>query len=357
MNQTKKLYSNLKTLKFTEHLNALESGKLLAPVHIRIKPINACNHDCWYCAYHVDWLDLGKLMEYKDAIPKQKMIEIIDDMISMGVKAVTFSGGGEPLMYPHIAECVEKLSTGGVKVAALTNGSFLKGAVADAFANYASWVRISIDAWDGPSYVKSRNVKENEFDKVIENIANFAQRKSACVIGISYIIEDKNCEHLYDFAALMKKVGVNHISFSGCVVSNSGKENNKYHEKIKKEVRKQISRALLLENADFQIIDNYHDLDERFDKAYEMCPFMRFQVVVGADCKIYTCHDKAYTDEGLLGSIEDKSFKDLWFSEETWGKMEALNPSIHCNHHCVADKKNKMILGYLNIDKRHADFV
>lgn len=357
MNNSKKLYSHLKFLNFREHLDALAEGRLVAPVHIRLKPINACNHDCWYCAYHVDWLQLGKLMEYKDVIPREKILEIIDDIVGMGVKAVTFSGGGEPLMYPHIAECVEKLARGGVKVAALTNGSNLKGKVADAFAAHASWVRISIDAWDGPSYVKARNVKEHEFDKVVENIANFAQRKSPCVIGISFIVEDKNCEHIFDFATLMKKAGVNHVSFSGCVVSNSGRENNAYHEKIKKEVKKQINRALLLESPDFHLIDNYHDLDERFDKTYDRCPFMQFQVVIGADCKVYTCHDKAYTDEGLLGSLRDRGFKEFWFSEENREKMRALNPSVHCNHHCVADKRNKLILDYLNIDKRHAEFV
>lgn len=357
MSETKNLYSNLKFLRFPDRLEALEERRIAAPVHIRIKPINACNHDCWYCAYHVDWLQLGKLMEYKDVIPKDKMLEIVDDVVGMGVRAVTFSGGGEPLMYPHIAECVEKLAIGGVKVSALTNGSNLKGKVADAFAEHASWVRISIDSWDGPSYVKARNVKENEFDKVVENISGFARRKSPCVIGISFIVEDKNFEHIFEFATLMKQAGVDHISFSGCVVSNSGRENNEYHEKIKKETREQIHRAKLLENSDFRIVDNYHDLEERFDKQYEWCPFMQFQTVIGADCKVYTCHDKAYTDEGLLGSIQNIGFKEFWFSEENRKKMQALNPQIHCNHHCVADKRNKLILDYLNIDKKHMEFV
>ena len=102
----KPVYSNLKFLRFKEQLDALKNGHMASPVHIRIKPINACNHDCWYCAYHVDELQLGKLMEMKDVIPRDKMMEIIDDLGEMGIKAVTFSGGGEPTIYPHLEESI-----------------------------------------------------------------------------------------------------------------------------------------------------------------------------------------------------------------------------------------------------------
>ena len=44
-------------------------------------------------------------------IPKDKMMEIIDDLVEMKVKAVTFSGGGEPFCYPHFTETLKKLST------------------------------------------------------------------------------------------------------------------------------------------------------------------------------------------------------------------------------------------------------
>ena len=37
-------------------------------------------------------------MVARDFIPKAKMMEIIDDLVDMGVKAVTFSGGGDPFI-------------------------------------------------------------------------------------------------------------------------------------------------------------------------------------------------------------------------------------------------------------------
>ena len=91
-------YTQLKIFHFKEKIDSLpiSNPKILSPIHIRIKPTNVCNHNCKYCAYRAENLQLGQDMEIKDSIPKEKMIEIIDDLIEMDVKAVTFSGGGEP---------------------------------------------------------------------------------------------------------------------------------------------------------------------------------------------------------------------------------------------------------------------
>src|SRR5208283_2551031 len=98
------LYTKMKVFHFQDKLDSLplESGRILPPLHIRIKPTNACNHNCWYCAYKAEGLQLGKDMDKRDRIPREKMLEIIADLAEMGVKAVTFSGGGDPFVYPHL---------------------------------------------------------------------------------------------------------------------------------------------------------------------------------------------------------------------------------------------------------------
>ena len=44
---------------------------------------------------------------------------------AMGVKAVTFSGGGEPLCYPYLTETLGALAASDIRFAALTNGAKL----------------------------------------------------------------------------------------------------------------------------------------------------------------------------------------------------------------------------------------
>jgi Fe-coproporphyrin III synthase len=351
------VYSKLKFLRFRDQLEALESGNIAPPVHVRIKPMNPCDHDCWYCAYHDENLQLGNLMEYKDRLPREKMMEIIDDLAEMGVKAVTFSGGGEPLIYPYIAESLNRLGKHGIKLATLTNASHLHEDIAEAFAKYGTWIRVSIDGWDAESYAKIRNVKLTEFDMVVNNMRNFANLKSSCVLGINYVIDNQNYAHILEFSKLMKDVGVNHLKIMGVIVSNDGKISNEYHDEIRESVQEQINQAKKIEDANFKIIDHYHEFPERFDKDYQTCPSIQFLTIIGADSKVYSCHDKAYTKLGLLGSIENRRFKDFWYSDENKKRMKEVNPSIDCQHHCAEHKRNLLLHEYLAVDQNHMEFV
>jgi MoaA/NifB/PqqE/SkfB family radical SAM enzyme len=350
-------YSSLKAFRHPERLRTLVEGRVAAPVHVRIKPVNACNHHCWYCAYRAEDLSLGEGMKLSDRLPADKLDEIADDLVEMGVKAATFSGGGEPLLHPALPRVVERLAKGGVRTAALTNGAFLTGAAADALARHGSWVRVSIDAWDGPSYARSRGVDESEYAKVMGNLAAFAQRGSRCALGASFIIGESNHSRIADFCRQARDAGITSVKLSACVVGNSARENNAYHARFAAPARKGIDEARALETRGFAIIDHYHEMEERFVKPYRRCPSMRLLTVIGADASVYACQDKAYTRSGLLGSIAARSFKEFWFSPENAARLEDLDPSRDCGHHCVAHAKNRLIEEYLGLDAEHADFV
>lgn len=350
-------YSALKFLRFDDRLQALAEGRIVAPVHVRVKPTNLCNHNCWYCAYRTDDLALGSEMLEKDSIPAEKMHALAHEFIEIGVKAVTFSGGGEPLLYKPLPEIIEVLAQGGIRVAALSNGSNLKGRMADAFAQYGTWIRISLDAWDNESYVKSRGAKSEDFSRLIDNIRAFTARRSQCVLGISLIVGHDNHQHIAAVCALLKDCGANHVKISGAVVSNDAAGNNAYHRSIKDEVARQIAQAKTLENADFTVLNHYHDLEDRFEKSYHTCPFLQFLTVVGADMSVYTCQDKAYTETGRMGSIADTSFKEFWFSAENQNFLKSFDPAVQCKHHCVSHAKNLAIHEYLSLDRDHSFFV
>ena len=102
------------------------------------------------------------------------------------------------MSYPHFAETWLGLAAGGVKIGSLTNASRLQGKAADGLAAHGTWVRVSIDGWDGPSYAKYRSVAETEFAKVMGNLAAFAARGSRCELGASIIVDESNAGHIYD---------------------------------------------------------------------------------------------------------------------------------------------------------------
>lgn len=353
------LYSRMKIFHFKDKIDSLpaSANKILSPIHIRIKPTNICNHNCWYCAYRSDNLQLGKNMVKKDYIPQEKMMEIIDDIVEMGVQAVTFSGGGEPFCYPYLLDSLRKLSQTQVKFSALTNGAILEKEIAEIFAHYGSWLRISMDGWDDKSYSFYRGVPKGEFRKIIRNMENFKKLGGKCYLGVCLIIDRNNAPHIYEFINRLKSIGVDSVKVSPCIVSNDGVKNNRYHKKIFNKVKTQVKKAIEdLADGKFELFDSYHELNEKFKKDYAWCPYLQILPVIGADLNIYPCQDKAYNlDEGLIGSIKNQRFKDFWFADKN--KFFIINPSLHCNHHCVANAKNKLIFDYLNINKEHLVFV
>jgi len=351
------VYSSLKPLHFADRLAVLAAGRLPAPVHVRIKPTNVCNHGCYFCAYRSDAVSLGDGMQVRDRIPAEKMQEIVEDLIAMQVKAVTFSGGGEPLIYPGFADTVTALGEAGIQVASLTNGSRLKGKVGDALATHATWVRVSIDGWDNASYSAYRDVADGEFDKVMANLAAFADRGSACVLGASIIVDERNAGHVAELCGKLKDAGVSHAKISPCIVSNDGAENNRYHAGFASVVHAQIAAARALDEDGFHVVNHYHDLPESFDKPYHGCPMAAMLTVIGADLTVYSCQDKAYTTGGALGSIADQRFAEFWYSPANARQQAACDPARDCRHHCVADAKNRLLNDYLALDPDHLTFV
>lgn len=353
------LYTKTKIFHFKEKVDSLPKAieDIKAPLHIRIKPTNVCAHNCWYCAYRADNIQLGKDMVARDFIPKDKMLEIVDDLVEMDVQAVTFSGGGDPFYYPFLLDTVKKLSQTNISFASLTNGAKLQGEIASIFAHHGRWLRISMDGWDEDSYSEYRGVSKGEFSKVMKNMEEFVMLKGKCLLGVVVIVDKKNASHVYDLIKRFNNIGLNSVKIAPCIVSNIGRENNDYHAPIFSIVKEQIQQAIdEFAREGFEIFDSYHEQLETFKKDYTWCPYIQINPVIGADLNVYACHDKAYNlEEGLIGSIKNQRFKDFWFSDKN--NFFKINPSMLCNHHCVVNEKNRLILDYLNADEDHLGFV
>lgn len=351
-------YSNLKIFAHIDKLNhVVEEGKREAPIYIRIKPTNYCNHNCYYCSYADSALGLRDSVNRQDQIPWDKMQEIICDIKEMGVKAVTFSGGGEPLVYPHIVETMKEILDAGIDLSIITNGQLLKGERAKVLAK-AKWVRISFDSARADTYAKTRQLSLEAFDEVCENIKNFSQiKKNNCELGVNFVINHENADQVYEMAALVKGLGVNHIKYTARIT----KDLFEYHEPFKKEAVEQIHRAQEdFEGDGFKVINKYEgDFDSAmvFHRCYKKCYINNIFTVIAADSKVYFCHDKAYVSEGVVGDLKEQSFKELWYSKEVEERYKQFDPMKECNHHCVYDDRNELLNTFYSLDRNHINFI
>lgn len=357
--QIKQKYGNLKIVWHHEKLNDLLNKKITAPISVRLKPTNKCNHKCFFCSYAPEFeYVLSEKLKRNDEIPKEKIIEILDNFKEMGVKTVTYSGGGEPLIYPHIVDALKKTIENGIELSIITNGQWLDGERAELLTG-ARWVRISIDACNAKTFSESRHVPESFFDKLVENIRQFAKnKKSGCELGINFVVHEKNCDEVYASAVLFKELGANHIKFTPLYTPRNFET---YHTPFKEKVIAQIKKAKKdIQDSKFAIYDTYENdfnLGSKNRRCYKKCYIMQTVPVIGADCEVYFCHDKAYSSDGSLGSIKTKSFKDLWFSEETANIFENFNPIEGCPHHCTYDARNIFLTEAINCFGEHVNFI
>ncbi|MBD5516687.1 MAG: radical SAM protein [Lachnospiraceae bacterium] len=349
-------YSNIKIFAHTEELKKVRNGERVAPVYVRIKPTNRCNQNCYYCHYKNPYLDLDQYSP-QDEIPRQKMLEIISDFAQIGVKAVTFSGGGEPLLYPYIEESFEKVLSVGIDLSVITNGSLLNGRRAELLAK-AKWVRISQESGTGETYAKIRGVRQEEFKQLCNNIQNFARIKNPnCELGINYVIGPNNWGEVYQAGKLMKELGVNHVKYTA-LMSNDVES---VHASFKENVIEQIHRLEDEEKvSEFRVINMYEsDFDQRavFGRNYDFCGIKDFVTVIAANSKIYYCHDKAYLSAGEIGDVSEKTFREVWFSQEVTDKFRQFNPQDVCSHHCVYDDRNNLLNLFYGLDENHINFI
>ena len=356
MNRNETPYSNLKIFRHMDILNQIEKGERCNPLYIRIKPTNVCNHNCYYCHYKNSYLSLDEYNP-KDFIPHDKMMEIVEDMAKMGVKAVTFSGGGEPLVYPFIEETMKKILDKGIDLSIITNGSMLTGRKAEILAR-AKWVRISIDSIHPENYAKIRGISQDAMGILQRNIREFAKIKNSdCELGINFVIGKENYKEITDVAVTMKELGVNHVKFAPLI----NNETEKYHEDIKNDVIHILNKiSEELDSDNFKVIDLYtSDFGnyEVFKRNYSRCPIKEFICVIAANCKVYYCHDKAYLSNGCVCNLKYQSFLKGWRGAEITDLFQKFDAKEICKQHCVYDSRNILINSYLDMNKNHVNFV
>ena len=113
----------------------LNSGvKDLLPIHVQWMPTNKCNLNCKFCSCS----ERNKSLEMD--ITKAKAV--IQELSGLGCKAVTVTGGGEPLCHPQIVEMLECFAEHDIAIGLVTNGTLINK-LDKKTLSLLTWCRIS----------------------------------------------------------------------------------------------------------------------------------------------------------------------------------------------------------------------
>jgi len=353
-------YSTLKAAWHLEKISRLRDGLQIVPSHIQLILSDLCNQACAFCAYRMDGgfsteqfgeMKDGKLIKNPNRkIPKDKAIEILNDCADVGVKAIQFTGGGEPTVHPEHIDIFRHAKWLGLKTGLVTNGLVMRDV--EVLANM-DWVRISLDAGTSESYEKIRESKG--FDKVLSNIRTLVGVGTPCVIGIGFVVTRENWNEIEETCRIARDLGVKYIRISAMF----SEEGSAYYTGLTPMIEEIIQGAKQIESYSdsFRVVDLFSqrmdDLDQGSPK-HSFCGYQNFTVYVGGDQKVYRCCTTSYTKHGEVGDLREQTFKE-WLT--SWEKKQAYEGfSAHTCHHCQFHQQNEVI-NYLMNEPTHVDFV
>ncbi|MBU1172347.1 MAG: SDR family NAD(P)-dependent oxidoreductase [Proteobacteria bacterium] len=207
---------------------------------VQIESSLACNLKCIMCP----WIDERIHVENQGNL-KPSIWNAIKPHLPM-IQSIDFSGGGEPLMQPHLAQWISDARKEGCETGFLTNGLLLNKEKADHFLSVGlDWICFSMDGSNKKIYDSIR--LGSNFDTVCKNVSYFCGSPLAKSIKtmINFVIMSLNQHQLEDMIKRAADLGVAQVNFKQCDVIRGvhGKGYGLFSPKKTKEIR-HLEKAL-----------------------------------------------------------------------------------------------------------------
>ena len=359
-------YSTQKLVHHPEALEAMRQGRGQPPTQIHFMPALACNQHCTFCSYgHRLEHDGPEQLKWKNMelmsdafMPLAKMRECVADWKEMGVKAIELTGGGEPLIYPYVDEFFDLVAQWGVDLALVTNGTALTTDRLSRFRNTNwKWARVSIDAGTQTSYAMTRRVPPIHWLKAWAAVRELARAKTRPDqrVGVGYVVDTHNYNGIYEAAELAVDHGADNMRIA---LAFTPQNLARFPTGAVEGAIGQAAQAKVDFGKHVQINDlvaERRDNIELQGQDYKFCAVKEVLCVVGGDQNVYTCCTLAFNSKGLIGSIKDQSFKQMWWLEQTFFRDHDARKI--CNMPCLYEKRNKVALELIKLTRFETDLI
>ena len=298
------------------------------PVTLEVDLTNACNHRCSFCFY-ADNLNV-KIVDGKRIPPPKLEVETIKKTIleasQLGVKGISFSGGGEPLAHPEFFNILKYTNQSNIDCGLITNGSLIFKNV-DALVQNLQWIRISMAGGDKDSYEAVQGL--DHFDRVLTNIALLRSASDSLNIGIRILVTPENLNSLIYFSGLIKDMGVNYLQLVPDQYTDDG---GKFWNALEtQEVFDKVGFALKQNNT--RLLTTTF-LATQTDLEYpKTCYAHFFQTVITAEGDLIFCKNARGVGKYILGNIYQNTLTEIWNSEKVLNIEKNIKPS-NCGLFC-----------------------
>ena len=354
MNLIKKLYQNLVLEKLQN--TDWEKGNS-GPLVVELDPTSVCDLACPGCINE-------DVVNKTNSFSNERLMELGNEFIENGIKALILIGGGEPLAHPKAGEFIALMGKNDVHIGITTNGSFINKYI-DEISEYSKWTRVSMDAATNGMFTILRPTKggRSKFQKIVENMRMLAKTKKG-TLGFSYLIQTEadgpgiknNIHEIYNAGVLAKEIGCDYFEVKPTYQFRDGAVHKlmKHDQKLMEEAKDQIAKLDELESDNFKIIKainldhSINGVDVEQPKSYKKCPSTHLRTTV-APSGVFICPYWRGKDDYKIGDLNNMSFSDMWNSLKRKEVMDRVDISVDCHDiHCLRHETNNTCIDLKN---------
>ncbi len=377
-------FRELNPLKIWHHadrLRALANGQDVAPVTVEVDPVAYCNHRCAWC------VDPAHRPVTATAQFLWKLLEELATFTVNGfqVHGIVFKGGGEPTLHPDFPELVNKARELGFQVGVVTNGSrLLKPGIAEALAQSASYVRVSIDGPNPEAHARIHS--SQDFDQIIAGVKRLVswRRSRHPIVGLSFAMDYGMISLVPEAIALGDRLEVDYVLIRPPFFEEVGRTFTMSPTQAA-ELRRALAAAARAYTGPMDVLVGLWvgdteqaaglaadaTLSGRRDHQFRsglpiehrtgLCRASPLLAVVAADGQVYGCCNLRFLDEWSLGQInydQGETFSQIWAKERRWqvlARMHRTECIAHCTH--PLSRYNEIIEVLCDGEKPHSGFV
>ncbi|MGV9882092.1 radical SAM protein [Streptomyces sp. NPDC003006] len=311
-----------------------------APLVVDLDPTTFCDLACPECIS-------GKLLNQGRFTP-ERLAALAEELVAMSVRAVVLIGGGEPLAHRGTRGVLRILGEAGLAVGVVTNGTMIKQNLAE-LAEYAAWVRVSVDAGTSETYGVFRPDRKggSVFDKVIANMRLLAEAKRGA-LGYSFLVMSRqlkdgstvsNHHEVLRAAELAHGIGCDY--FETKAMFDDDHHVIDVPRQLLDSVDRQLEKAAGLESETFQLVNSSTLTSLRTHvgpvqpKDYHRCPVAELRTLV-TPSGVYVCAYHRGNPLARIGDAVTDDLADIWRDSD----RGMVDPSRDCRFHCARHRSN-----------------
>ena len=327
---------------------AWERGERIAPITIDMALTRACNFACHFCYAMLQEND-------RQTITKEVITDFLDDCAEIGVKGISLVSDGESTISPVFVHAVVHGSEVGLSMACGTNGFIFNRRKLEEVLPHLTYLRINISAGERKRYSEIMGVREEWFDRVVQNIRDMVDIKKRenlpVTIGLQMVLDPRYGDQIMPLARLGKELRPDYLVIKHCSDDEYGTLGVDYQAYDK--LYDTLKEAEALSDAEYSVKVKWSKIEAKGKRNYQRCYGPPFMLQISGSGLIAPCgmlFNERYK-KMHIGNICEQRFKDIWASDRYWEVVNYLaspefNAQNMCGTLCLQHKVNEFLDGY-----------